>query len=44
MAVFYRHDGQKVPAPGIIVLGKIDSGVEAFSAPGSLRVTLERLE
>jgi hypothetical protein len=44
VAVFYRHDGRKIPAPGITVLAKIDSGVEAFSAPGPLRVTLERLE
>jgi 4-carboxymuconolactone decarboxylase len=44
VAVFYRHDGQKIPAPGITVLGRIDSGVEAFSAPRPLRVTLERLE
>ncbi len=44
VAVFYRHDGQKIPAPGITVLGRVDSGVEAFSAPGPLRVTIERLE
>ncbi len=44
VAVFYRHDGQRIPAPGITVLARIDSGVEAFSAPGPLRVTIERLE
>lgn len=44
VAVFYRHDGQTTPAPGITVLARVDSGVEAFSTPGPLRVTLERLE
>jgi hypothetical protein len=29
VAIFYRHDGQEIPSPGIIVTGKIDSGVEA---------------
>src|SRR2546430_2520422 len=41
VAVFYRHDGQEIPEPGIIPLGKIDSGVEAFKVPGSLKVTIE---
>ncbi len=40
-AVFYRHDGQKIPDPGIIVIGKIDSGVEALNVPGSLKVAIE---
>jgi hypothetical protein len=31
VAIFYRHDGQSIPDPGIIVLGKIDSGVEALT-------------
>jgi hypothetical protein len=41
VAVFYRHDGHKIPEPGIIVIGKIDSGVEAFNVPGSVSVTVE---
>ena len=44
VAVFYRHDGQTIPAPGITVLARTDSGVEALSAPGPLRVTIERIE
>src|SRR6266496_5827790 len=36
VAVFYRHDGQKIPAPGVIVIGKIDSGVEELDVPGSV--------
>ena len=30
MAMYYRHDGQPIPSPGIIVIGKIDSDVEAL--------------
>lgn len=44
VAIFYRHDGQAVPSPGIIVMGKIDSGVEALNVPGSVGVTLELAE
>jgi hypothetical protein len=40
LAVFYRHDGQPISS-GIIVIGKIDSGVEALNVPGSVNVTLE---
>jgi hypothetical protein len=39
---FYRHDGQEVPDPGIIVLGRVDSGVEALNVPRSVGVTIER--
>ena len=35
------HGGEEIPDPGIIVIGKIDSGVETFDVPGSLRVTVE---
>ncbi len=41
VAVFYRDDRQSIPAPGIVVLGKLDSGVEAFAFAGSARVTVE---
>jgi hypothetical protein len=40
--VFYRHDGQTIPAPGLIVIGKVESGMETFSGPGPLEVTIER--
>ena len=43
VAMFYRHDGQSIPSPGIIVMGKIDSGVEALNVPGSVTVTIERV-
>src|SRR5437762_1675356 len=44
VAMFYRQDGQSIPSPGIIVMGKIDSGVEAPNVPGSVKVTIERVE
>ena len=43
VAIFYRHDGQRIPAPGIIVIGKIEASVKALNVPGSLTVTFERL-
>ncbi|HEX2268371.1 MAG TPA: cyclophilin-like fold protein [Pyrinomonadaceae bacterium] len=41
VAIFYRHDGEKIPNPGIIVIGKIDSGVAALDVAGSVKVTIE---
>ena len=43
VAVYYRDDGEEIPNPGIIVIGRIDSGVEALDVPGSFRVTIEAL-
>ena len=41
VAIFYRHDGPEIPDPGLIVIGEIDSGVEALNVPGSVKVTVE---
>lgn len=41
VAIFYRHDGQEIPKPGIIVIGKIDAGIEELNVDGSVRVTVE---
>jgi len=35
---------QSIPAPGIIVIGKVESSVEALNVPGSVEVTIERVE
>ncbi len=40
VAVYYRDDGEEIPNPGIVVIGRIDSGVEVLDVPGSLRVTI----
>jgi len=44
VAIYYRHDGQDIPDPGVIVIGKIESGVEALSVQGSARVMVERIK
>jgi 4-carboxymuconolactone decarboxylase len=41
IAIFYHQDRQIIPEPGIIVIGKIHSGVEALNVPGSVKVTVE---
>ena len=41
VAIYYQHDGEKIPEPGIIVIGKLDSGVDAFNVPGSAEVKIE---
>ena len=38
VAIFYRQDGESIPAPGLIVLGKIKAGMEAFAVPGVVQV------
>jgi hypothetical protein len=44
VAIYYRHDGSSIPSPGIIVMGKVDSGVEALSVPGTVKVTIELIK
>src|SRR5438093_5056700 len=41
VAIYYRADGERIPNPGIIVFGKIDSGVAALDVAGSVKVTIE---
>ena len=41
LAIFYR--GFRY-SPGLIRLGRIESGIEAFGVSGSLNVTIEALE
>jgi hypothetical protein len=42
--IFYRQDGLSIPSPGIVLLGKVNAGVEIFDHPGSVEVTVERLD
>src|SRR5437660_3709444 len=37
--IFYRNDGERTPNSGIIVIGKIDSGVAALDVACSVNVT-----
>ena len=43
VAVYYRDDGEKIPSPGIIVIGKVDSGIAALNVPGAVKVRIERV-
>ena len=42
VAIFYRQDGERIPNPGLIVIGKLDAGADAFNVPGSVEVKIER--
>ncbi|MFF3378657.1 cyclophilin-like fold protein [Streptomyces sp. NPDC002680] len=45
IAVFYAHDGQSIPDPGIIVLGEIGSGADALKKyDGTVDVTIEAVD
>ncbi|MGV6475937.1 cyclophilin-like fold protein [Azotobacter vinelandii] len=45
VAIFYRHDGQTIPAPGSILIAKADAAaVQALAVPGVVRVSIERLD
>ncbi len=41
LAIFYRDFGF---SSGLVILGKIDSGVEALNVPGSLKMTIELMK
>jgi hypothetical protein len=38
---YYRQDGEPIPPPVIISIGKIDAGAEVFDVPGAVKVTIE---
>jgi hypothetical protein len=41
LAIFYGDFGY---SSGLVILGKIDSGIEALNVPGSVRVTIELIK
>ncbi len=43
-AIYYKDDGETIPSPGIIIIGKIDSDIKAFSVPGSVKIKIERID
>jgi len=43
IAIFYHHDGEPIPDPGIIVIGKIGSGLHAIGTAGAVKVTIESM-
>ncbi len=44
VAIFYRQNGERIPEPGIIVIGKIDAGVAVMRVPNSVKVTIELIK
>lgn len=45
IAIFYDHDGQSIPDPGIVILGEIGSGADAFKKyDGTVDVTVEAVD
>jgi len=41
LAIFYRQDGERIPDPGMIVLGKVKTGIEFLDVPGTIEATIE---
>jgi hypothetical protein len=41
LAIYYKHDGESIPNPGIIIVGKIQSDMQAFNAWGLTKVKIE---
>ena len=45
LAIFYAHDGQTIPRPGIVIIGRVDSGLDVIADAGdSFQLTIERLD
>ena len=45
LAIFYHHDGQRIPNPGIVIIGRIDSGLDVIaSAGGAFHLTIELMD
>jgi hypothetical protein len=40
LAICHRSDGQPIPPPGIIVIGRINAGIETLDVAGSVKVTI----
>jgi hypothetical protein len=41
LAIFYKNGGESIPNPGIIVIGKIASGIDVFNVTGPVKVKIE---
>lgn len=42
LAIYYRNDGERIPAPGIVIIGQIDTGLDAIAVAGDdFRLTIE---
>jgi len=41
LAIYYKNDGESIPNPGIIIIGKIESDIKVFNVSGSVKVKIE---
>jgi hypothetical protein len=41
LAIFYRHDDESIPEPGIIAIGKVRSRIEVLNVPRPVKMTVE---
>src|SRR5690348_1561924 len=41
VAIFYHHDGERIPDPGVVIIGKIGPDVAALNVRGPVNVTME---
>ena len=44
VAVYYRHDGVAIPAPGVITIARLDGDARLFDVSGSVTVSIETAE
>ena len=45
LAIFYADDGQRIPNPGIVIIGRIDTGLDLIADAGdSFQLTMEPRE
>jgi hypothetical protein len=44
IAIFYRQDGETIPPPGLIPIGRIDGGFEAFNVRGPVHVHIALIQ
>jgi len=44
LAIYYKNDGESIPEPGIIIIGKIDSNLEVLNVYGSVAIKILKSE
>jgi hypothetical protein len=45
VAVFYADDGRRIPSPGIVIIGRVDTGLDLIAdAGGSFQLIIEPLD
>ena len=45
LAIFYADDGQRIPNPGIVIIGRVETGLDLIADAGdSFQLTIEPLQ